>query len=118
MSTEGRNSKTMNLDKMSISEFLKVMNEEDKLVPQAISEVLDDIEDIIQAVVLTFNQGGRLIYFGAGTSGRLAVLDAVECVPTFSTSPEMVTALIAGGEKAFIRSVEGAEDSEELTEKD
>lgn len=118
MSTEGRNSKTMNLDKMSISEFLKVMNEEDKLVPQAISEVLDDIEDIIQAVVLTFNQGGRLIYFGAGTSGRLAVLDAVECVPTFSTSPEMVTALIAGGEKAFIRSVEGAEDSEELAEKD
>jgi len=118
MSTEGRNSKTMNLDKMSISEFLRVMNEEDKLVPQAISEVLDDIEDIIQAVVLTFNQGGRLIYFGAGTSGRLAVLDAVECVPTFSTSPEMVTALIAGGEKAFIRSVEGAEDSEELAEKD
>ena len=118
MSTKGRNSKTMNLDKMSISEFLKVMNEEDKLVPQAISEVLDDIEDIIQAVVLTFNQGGRLIYFGAGTSGRLAVLDAVECVPTFSTSPEMVTALIAGGEKAFIRSVEGAEDSEELAEKD
>ena len=118
MSTEGRNSKTMNLDKMSISEFLKVMNEEDKLVPQAISEVLDDIEDIIQAVVLTFNQGGRLIYFGAGTSGRLAVLDAVECVPTFSTPPEMVTALIAGGDKAFTRAVEGAEDSEELAEKD
>ena len=118
MSTEGRNSKTMNLDKMSISEFLEVMNEEDKLVPKAISEVLDDIEDIIQAVVLTFNQGGRLIYFGAGTSGRLAVLDAVECVPTFSTPPEMVTALIAGGDRAFTRAVEGAEDSEELAEKD
>jgi len=118
MSTERRNSKTMNLDKMSVSEFLEVMNEEDKLVPKAISEVLDDIEDIIQAVVLTFNQGGRLIYFGAGTSGRLAVLDAVECVPTFSTPPEMVTALIAGGDKAFTRAVEGAEDSEELAEKD
>jgi len=118
MSTEGRNQKTMDLDHMSTFEFLKIMNQEDQLVPLRISEVLEDIEEMVNVLVETFKQGGRLIYIGAGTSGRLGVLDAVECVPTFSTPPEMVQGLIAGGEKAFVRAVEGAEDSKELAESD
>ncbi|MCH4887476.1 N-acetylmuramic acid 6-phosphate etherase [Acidaminobacter sp. JC074] len=118
MSTEGRNIRTMDLDHMSTLEFLKVMNEEDQLVPVRISEVLEDIEEMVSSLVETFKQGGRLIYIGAGTSGRLGVLDAVECVPTFSTPPEMVQGLIAGGERAFVRAVEGAEDSKELAEQD
>lgn len=118
MSTEQINPKTIELDKMSIREALSVMNEEDHKVPAAIKEAIPQIEKAIEAVIEAFNNGGRLIYIGAGTSGRLGVLDAVECPPTFGTDPSQVVALIAGGDKAFVKAVEGAEDSTSLAETD
>lgn len=114
MTTESRNENTMNLDTMSSEEIVKCMNEEDKLIPIAISKVTDKIAKVVDEVVNTFNNHGRLIYIGAGTSGRLGLLDAVECPPTFGVEPEMVTGLIAGGKSAFIKAKEGAEDSEDL----
>ena len=87
--TESRNPKTMNLDDMSIHEFLTVMNEEDALVPQRIHDVLPQIEKAVEKIVEALNQGGRLFYVGSGTSGRLGILDAVECPPTFSTTNEV-----------------------------
>ncbi|MGL4343791.1 MAG: N-acetylmuramic acid 6-phosphate etherase [Cellulosilyticaceae bacterium] len=114
MVTETRNPKTLELDAMSTKEILRVMNEEDQGVPVAIANELTYIEQAIELIVGAFNKGGRLIYLGAGTSGRIGLLDAVECPPTFGTQPEQVVGLIAGGEKAFIKAVEGAEDSEEL----
>lgn len=118
MSTENRNEQTMTLDDMSTTDFLIIMNQEDQLVTKEIETVLDDIAEVIKVTVDSFNAGGRLIYIGAGTSGRLGVLDAVECVPTFGTPPEMVQGLIAGGKKAFTQAVEGAEDSKELAVSD
>lgn len=118
ITTECRNQKTMILDEMSTSEFLHVMNEEDLQVPKAIKLVIPQIEKTVEMVVESFRQGGRLIYIGAGTSGRLGILDAVECVPTFGTSKEMVQGLIAGGDSAIKMSVEGAEDSKDLAVKD
>lgn len=114
MTTEQQNEKTMNLDSMSYFEALTIMNEEDQKVSLAIKEVIPKIEEAVVAVVDTFKKGGRLIYAGAGTSGRLGVLDAAECPPTFGTSSEMVIGLIAGGKEAFTEAIEGAEDSEEL----
>lgn len=111
LTTETRNEKTMHLDEMTILEVLKTMNEEDKNVPRAIEKALPQIEQVVEQIIRSFNQGGRLIYMGAGTSGRLGVLDAAECVPTFGTEPEMVEGLIAGGMKAMTVAVEGAEDS-------
>ncbi len=111
MSTEQINSKTHDLDIMPISEALQIMNEEDEKVPQAIKKEIPQIEKAVEVVIEAFRKGGRLIYMGAGTSGRLGVLDAVECPPTFGTPPEMVVGLIAGGEGAFVKAVEGAEDS-------
>jgi len=108
--TETRNERTMNLDDMSIIEVLQVMNEEDSKVPQAIKSQLPKIEQAIKLVVQSFRKGGRLIYVGAGTSGRLGILDAVECQPTFGTDFDMVRGLIAGGTEAFTTAVEGAED--------
>ena len=93
------------------------MNEEDQNVINAVREALPQIEKAVQLVTAALTQKGRLIYIGAGTSGRLGILDAVECVPTFSTTDE-VLGIIAGGEKAFVKAVEGAEDSEELAAKD
>ena len=118
MSTEQINPKTIELDKMSIREALSVMNEEDHKVPAAIKEAIPQIEKAIEAVIEAFNNGGRLIYIGAGTSGRLGVLDAVECPPTFGTDPSQVVALIAGCDKAVVNAVEGAEDSTSLAETD
>lgn len=118
LATETRNEKTMQLDRMSIAEVLKQMNEEDKKVPEAIGVALPQVEKAVAAIIDSFQQGGRLIYMGAGTSGRLGVLDAAECVPTFGVSPEMVVGLIAGGEKAMVEAVEGAEDSLTLAEED
>lgn len=118
MTTEERNIKTMDLDKLSTMGFLKIMNEEDHLVPQAIKGVLEDIHTMVQSLVSVFKKGGRLIYMGAGTSGRIGILDAVECVPTFGIPPEMVQGLMAGGASAFLKAVEGAEDSKELARKD
>jgi N-acetylmuramic acid 6-phosphate etherase len=114
MLTEQRNPKTMALDELSTAEILQVMNEEDQSVPQLIRQALPQIEQAIDAIVERMERGGRLIYSGAGTSGRLGVLDAVECMPTFSIPPERVIGLMAGGERAFVRSIEGAEDRPEL----
>lgn len=111
MKTEARNRETLNLDQMSIGEILAQMNKEDHGVPVSIKAILPEIEQAVELIVASFKQGGRLIYAGAGTSGRLGVLDAAECVPTFGVSPEMVVGLIAGGEKAMVNAVEGAEDS-------
>ncbi|WP_026564232.1 N-acetylmuramic acid 6-phosphate etherase [Bacillus sp. UNC41MFS5] len=110
LTTESRNEQSMQIDTSSPLEILRMMNEQDQLVALAVNEVLADVEAAVQFVVESFKNSGRLIYVGAGTSGRLGVLDAVECPPTFSTDPEMVQGLIAGGERAFLKAVEGAED--------
>lgn len=109
--TEQRNPNSMNIDQLSALEIVRVMNEEDKLVPQAIERCLPQIAQAVERIVQAFQQGGRLIYIGAGTSGRLGVLDASECPPTFGVSSEMVRGLIAGGERAIRHPVEGAEDN-------
>ncbi|AMQ07716.1 N-acetylmuramic acid 6-phosphate etherase [Sporosarcina psychrophila] len=111
LATEKRNSKTMQLDEMSVRGILEAMNREDSSVPTTIKNELDHIEKVVESVIQSFQTGGRLIYVGAGTSGRLGILDAVECVPTFGVSPEMVRGFIAGGMEAFTIAVEGAEDS-------
>ncbi|MDN9011009.1 N-acetylmuramic acid 6-phosphate etherase [Brevibacillus laterosporus] len=116
--TETRNDRTTNLDQMTILNVLQIMNEEDQKVPLAIAAELEQIERAIQLVIRSFKQGGRLIYIGAGTSGRLGILDAVECPPTFGTDFEMVQGLIAGGKEAFVVAVEGAEDNAELAKND
>lgn len=116
LKTESRNLKTLYLDTMSTMELISIMNEEDRKVIDTISEALPQIEKSIQLVIHALKQNGRLIYMGAGTSGRLGILDAVECVPTFSTTDEVI-GIIAGGNKAFVKAVEGAEDSEELAAK-
>ena len=114
MSTETRNERTMNLDAMPVDELLRVMNDEDARVAEAIRQALPQIEEAVHRVVASFRTGGRLIYMGAGTSGRLGVLDAAECVPTFGVPPTMVVGLIAGGPGALISAVEGAEDDAAL----
>ncbi len=118
MSTETRNQNTMNLDTMTPLEVVTVMNQEDAKVPEAIKPALPNIAQCVTWAIESIEAGGRIIYMGAGTSGRLGVLDAVECPPTFGVSPEVVVGLIAGGEKAFVKAVEGAEDSRELGRQD
>nr|WP_279512513.1 N-acetylmuramic acid 6-phosphate etherase [Macrococcus goetzii] len=118
LATEQRNVNTMALDRLSPIEFVTVMNQEDQKVAIAIEKEKESIADLITACIPLFKNGGRLIYMGAGTSGRLGVLDAAECVPTFGTTPEQVIGLIAGGEKAIIKAVEGAEDDEQLGKDD
>ena len=118
LTTEKRNEKTTDLDKMSISTALKLMNQEDQQVAKAIQKVLPKIKAVIEATITAFKHGGRLIYLGAGTSGRLGVLDAAECVPTFGVSPDQVIGLIAGGKQAMTLAVEGAEDDLTLAKKD
>ena len=114
MSTETRNQNTMNLDTMSPLEVITVMNQEDAKVPEAIKPALPNIAQCVTWAIESIEAGGRIVYMGAGTSGRLGVLDAVECPPTFGVAPEVVVGLIAGGEKAFVKAVEGAEDSRQL----
>ena len=116
--TEQRNQASMKLDEMSIEEIAQLMNKEDQGVPAAIEKVLPDLTPLIEAVVEAFKNDGRLIYIGAGTSGRLGILDAVECVPTFGTPPLQVVGVIAGGETAIKDAVEGAEDSKEFAVED
>lgn len=111
--TERRNETSMDIDTRTTSEILSIINEEDKTVPYAVGKVLPAIAALVDDVVSSFRSGGRLIYIGAGTSGRLGVLDAAECPPTYGTDPGMVKALIAGGRDALVRSIEGAEDSAE-----
>lgn len=118
MTTEKRNPNTMKLDRMSPLEIVTVMNQEDELVPKAISGHLDRIAQIAAWGTQSLEQNARIFYMGAGTSGRLGVLDAAECMPTFGVSADTVIGLIAGGEKAFIRAVEGAEDSRDLGRED
>jgi N-acetylmuramic acid 6-phosphate etherase len=109
--TEQRNPKTRGLDRKSTIEIVRALNREDARVAFAVRRALPQIARAVDAIVKAFEAGGRLIYVGAGTSGRLAVLDASECPPTFGTPPRMVQALIAGGERALRHAVEGAEDS-------
>mgnify|MGYP000990537018 CR=1 FL=1 len=116
--TETRNPNTMDLDQMTPLELVSVMNQEDLNVVAGVKEVLPQVAQAIEWAVSSLEAGGRIVYFGAGTSGRLGVLDAVECPPTFGVSPDVVVGLIAGGEKAFVRAVEGAEDSLELCEEE
>lgn len=114
LTTERRNEATFGLDEMSVKEACQKMNQEDQKVALAVEKELASIEKVVKATIAAFKKGGRLIYMGAGTSGRLGVLDAAECVPTFGVEPEMVIGLIAGGDKAMTVAVEGAEDSAEL----
>ena len=109
--TEQRNPNSMNVDSLSALEIVQLMNEEDKQVPLAIEKCLPQIAQAVECIVDAFQQDGRLVYIGAGTSGRLGVLDASECPPTFGVSPEMVKGIIAGGERALRHPIEGAEDS-------
>lgn len=118
LTTERRNETTFGLDEMSVAEAVHLMNQEDHNVPNAVAEQLPQIEKVIEATISAFKKGGRLIYMGAGTSGRLGVLDAAECVPTFGVEAEMVVGLIAGGEQAMTVAVEGAEDDAELGAQD
>ena len=116
--TEYRNENTKNIDLLSTIDIVKKINEEDKLVALAIEDELPNIAKAVDIIAKQFLMGGRLYYYGAGTSGRIGVLDASECPPTFGVSPDMVQGFIAGGDKAFKTAVEGAEDNYELGESD
>ena len=118
LTTEARNPDTMDLDIMSPLEVVTVMNREDAKVPQVISTLLPQIAQAVEWAISSLKAGGRVFYIGAGTSGRLGVLDAAECPPTFGVSPDLIVGLIAGGEKAFIKAVEGAEDNLEQGKED
>ncbi len=116
--TEQRNAESKNLDRMNASQIVRMMNREDRKVAAAIGRRLPAIARAVEAIVKAIRSGGRLIYAGAGTSGRIAVLDAAECPPTFGTSPKLVQALIAGGRRAVTGAVEGAEDSRANAKRD
>ena len=116
--TEYRNENTKDIDILPTIEMVKKMNDEDKLVALAVEEALPEIAQAIDLIAKQFLKGGRLFYFGAGTSGRLGILDASECPPTFSVNPDMVQGIIAGGDGAMRKSVEGAEDNFELGRED
>ena len=111
LTTEARNPRTLELDNLNALEIVKLINAEDEKVALAVRDVSESIAQAIDVIADRLSQGGRLIYVGAGTSGRLGVLDAVECPPTFNTEPDMVVGLIAGGPEGLMRAVEGAEDS-------
>ncbi len=118
MMTETRNPDTMTLDQMSALELVTVMNREDHKVPEAIALALPQIASTVEVVEQAFRKGGRLFYLGAGTSGRLGVLDASECPPTFGVDSSMVVGLIAGGDRALRFPIEGAEDDRSLGKQD
>lgn len=118
IATEQRNPNTMNIDSLSTLDMVKLINQEDHKVAEAVSLVTDKVAVAVDLIADRLRKGGRLIYCGAGTSGRLGILDAVECPPTFSTDPELVQGLIAGGYEAIFKAVEGAEDSKELGRQD
>ena len=116
--TELQNLKSSTLDIMPITEIIKLINDEDSKISILIKELIPEISNLIENIVNNINNGGRLIYVGAGTSGRLGVLDASECPPTFSADPNLVIGIISGGEKALHKSIEGAEDNLKLADKD
>ena len=111
LTTEQRHPRSVNLDAMTTREILAAMNAEDRTVPEVVARALPEIEQAAELIAAAFQRGGRLIYVGAGTSGRLGVLDAAECPPTFGSEPWQVQGFIAGGQNALVRAVEGAEDS-------
>ena len=113
LTTEQRNPKSINIDKLPTLDILKIINEEDKTIPFAVEKEIPYIEQAVEIVVQALKNGGRLLYFGAGTSGRLGVVDASECPPTFGTPFGIIDGFIAGGRKAMFRAQEGAEDYEE-----
>lgn len=118
MVTESRNTASEQIDTLSTLAMLTIINDEDQKVPLAVKATLPQIADLVDKVAAAFSQGGRLIYSGAGTSGRLGILDASECPPTYGTPQEQVIGLIAGGHKAILNAVENAEDSREMGEQD
>ena len=115
--TEQVNDRSKDIETQSIGEILRYMNDENRKITDAIEQCIPEIEKVTAGVVQAFEKGGRLIYLGAGTSGRLGVLDASECPPTFGVSPEMVVGIIAGGDYALRNAIEGAEDDETLAER-
>jgi N-acetylmuramic acid 6-phosphate etherase len=117
LTTEQINGKTSHIDVCTTTEILQIINEEDMLVPIAVKKEIPNIAQAVDAIVNSIKNGGRLFYIGAGTSGRIGILDASECPPTYGTDPELVQGIIAGGQEAILKAVEGAEDSEELGEK-
>lgn len=118
IATEQRNPETLKIDSLSTLEMVQLINREDQKVAEAVGAVTEKIAEAVDVIADRLEKGGRLIYCGAGTSGRLGILDAVECPPTYSTDPEMVHALMAGGYGAIFKAVEGAEDSRELGAQD
>ncbi|ELC9521722.1 N-acetylmuramic acid 6-phosphate etherase [Vibrio sp. Vb2110] len=116
--TESRNPASAEIDTLSTIEMLQVINEEDQKVPLALKAVLPQIAETVDAITQAFANGGRLIYMGAGTSGRLGILDASECPPTYGTHPDMVIGLIAGGHQAILKAVENAEDNAKMGQDD
>lgn len=112
LGTETRNKKTEALDLLSVKQIIELMNDEDNYVIKAIKEAIPQIEALIEQTIIAYNNNGRIIYIGAGTSGRLGLMDAVEVVPTYNS--DRFVGLIAGGDNAFVKAVEGAEDSKEL----
>lgn len=118
LTTESRNSSSLNIDKVSTLDMVKIINNEDKKVALAVEKELVKIAEAIDGIVSGMQKGGRLIYIGAGTSGRLGILDASECPPTYGVSEELVQGIIAGGTEAIFRAKEGVEDSKELAIED
>lgn len=118
ITTEGRNQNTLDIDRVSTIEMVKKINNEDKTVAYAVEEAIPQIAKCVDMVYDVFMNDGRLIYMGAGTSGRIGLIDAVECKPTYGVSPEMVQCLMAGGMPAMVQAVEGAEDSRDMAVED
>ena len=118
ISTEQRNPESMHIDTLSTLDMLAVINQNDQTVPLAVAKVLPAIAAAVDLITSRLQSDGRLFYLGAGTSGRLGILDAVECPPTYSTAPELVQGLIAGGSPAIFRAQEGAEDKPDLAATD
>ncbi|MFY8273053.1 N-acetylmuramic acid 6-phosphate etherase [Pseudoalteromonas sp. SSDWG2] len=116
--SEGQNPATLDIDLLPTEDILRKLNDEDQKVAPALKEIIPHIAQAVDAIVCAFSKGARLIYIGAGTSGRLGVLDAAECPPTFSVDPSQVIGIIAGGEKAIQTAVEGAEDNTEMAIQD
>lgn len=118
LTTEERNPVSQQIDTVSTQEMLRIINEEDKKVPEAVENEIEHIAKAVEIIVSALRQGGRLVYLGAGTSGRLGVLDAVECRPTYGVTDEVVQGIMAGGNGAMFKAREGAEDSKDLAVED
>lgn len=118
LKTEMRNPRTMGIEKMETAEIVRTINEENRTVADAIDAAIGDIAKATDAIVRTIQSGGRVFYIGAGTSGRLGIIDATECPPTFGVSPDLFTGIIAGGHECVFRAAEGEEDDPERSKQD